>query len=49
VAERFEKHGISFRTADLTRSEIYLELLPLINSRKVALLDNQKLIAASSI
>ena len=45
VAEQFEARGIRYRPADLSRSEIYLELLPMINSRKVALLDDKRLIS----
>jgi hypothetical protein len=42
--EQFRKHGVEYAVADKTRSEIYLELLPLINSRRVALLDHQRLV-----
>jgi len=40
--EQFRKHGISYEPADKTKSEIYLELLPGINSGKVELLDNAR-------
>lgn len=43
--ERFRRHGISYRCSDKSRSEIYLELLPLINSARVELLENTKLLA----
>jgi hypothetical protein len=42
--ELFRKHGISYETSEKTKSELYSEVLPLINSRKADLLDNQKLI-----
>jgi hypothetical protein len=41
--EQFQKYGVSYKTADKTKSEIYGELLPLINSGKVELLDNELL------
>jgi hypothetical protein len=40
--ERFGQHGIEYRAAGKTKSEIYLALLPCINSRRVDLLDNQR-------
>ena len=43
--EQFRKFGVEYRVADKTRSELYLELLPLINRRRVALLDEKRLIA----
>jgi hypothetical protein len=42
--ERFRVHGIEYRTADKPKSEIYLALLPLINSRRADLLDDERLI-----
>lgn len=41
--ERFRAHGITYRLADQTRSELYLSLLPSINSRRVELLDHPRL------
>jgi hypothetical protein len=41
--ERFAEHGITYRTADLTRSEYYLTLLPLLTSGQVELLDVPRL------
>jgi hypothetical protein len=38
--ERFRAHGISYRVADLTRSELYREMLPRLNSGTAELLDN---------
>lgn len=44
VQELFRKNSITYRVSDLNRSELYLELLPLINSGNCSLLDNQTLI-----
>jgi hypothetical protein len=43
VKERFQQHGVTYRDSDLSRSEIYLEFLPLLNSGKLELLDNARL------
>jgi hypothetical protein len=43
VAEQFRKHGVHYEPSELSRSELYLDLLPLINSRGVALLDIDRL------
>ena len=37
------KNGISYRVAEKPKSDLYKDFLPLINSGKVSLLDNQKL------
>jgi hypothetical protein len=42
--ERFAAHGISYRVSERARSALYLELLPSINSGRVELLDNPRLI-----
>ena len=42
VAEAFEKRGITVLVSERVKSEIYRESLALINSRKVALLDDLK-------
>ena len=42
--ERFQSHGITYRLSDKNRSELYLELLPLLNSRRVKLLDHKRLL-----
>jgi len=44
VQELFRKQGINYRVSDLNRSELYIELLPLINSGNCSLLDNKTLI-----
>ncbi len=41
--EQFRKHGIQYEPADKPKSEIYKELLPLLNSRRVELLDINRL------
>lgn len=43
--ERFRAHGIRYELADLTASAYYGELLPLLNSGRVELLDHQRLSA----
>ena len=42
--ERFSKYDITYKVADKTKSDIYRDLLPLINSGEVELLDNKRLI-----
>lgn len=41
----FEKHGITYRPAELNRSQLYSALEPLLNSGQVELLDHPKLLA----
>ena len=43
--EAFRKCGIEYRVADKTKSEIYLAMLPLLNSGRVELLDDKRLVA----
>jgi hypothetical protein len=43
--ERFRAAGIEYRTSPLSRSEIYLEFLPLLNAERTRLLDNPRLVA----
>jgi hypothetical protein len=43
--ERFKVHGIEYRVADKTKSDLYLHLLPLVNSGRVELLDHKRLVA----
>ena len=43
--EQFAKRGVEYCVSERTRSEIYLELLPLLNSKQCVLLDDAKLIA----
>jgi hypothetical protein len=42
--EQFVKHGIAYQLTDKPKSELYRELLPLINSGSIELLDNPKLL-----
>jgi hypothetical protein len=42
--ERFRTAGVYYKTADKTKADLYRDLLPLLNSRAVDLLDNDKLV-----
>jgi hypothetical protein len=42
--ERFREHGISYEPAQKPKSDLYRDLLPLINSRKIDLLDDTRLL-----
>jgi len=41
--EQFRSHGIAYEPAPQPKSDIYRDLLPLLNSRRIALLDNARL------
>ena len=41
--ERFREHGIEYETADESKSDIYREVLPLLNSGRVELLEHPRL------
>ena len=43
--EHFRNHGITVDVSERVKSDIYKELLPLLNSGRVELLDNQRLAA----
>jgi hypothetical protein len=43
TVEAFRGHGIHYEHSLWNRSEIYLDMLPLINSRAVAFLDNERM------
>jgi hypothetical protein len=43
--ESFQRHGITYKVSDLNRSELYLELLPLLHSNVVELLDIPRLVS----
>ena len=43
--EQFRKHGIDYLPSEKAKSELYLELLPAINSGLVDLLDNPRLLS----
>jgi hypothetical protein len=44
-AERFQTEGITYQSAEHTKSELYRELLPLLNSGRAELLDLPRLLA----
>jgi hypothetical protein len=44
-AEEFKKYGITYEASERNKSEIYVELLPLINSQNVTILDHTRLIS----
>lgn len=44
-AEQFQRHGLRYEAASLPKSDLYRELLPALNSRRVELLDHPRLIA----
>jgi hypothetical protein len=43
--EQFRKYGIAYRTSDLSKSDLFRDFLPLLNSSRVELLDDPKLVA----
>jgi hypothetical protein len=45
VVEAFGKHGITYQHSERTKSEIYLEALPLLNSGRLELLDDARLVS----
>ncbi len=45
VSERFQKHGITYKPSERSRSEIYQATLPLIMEGNVRLLDHHKMLA----
>ena len=44
-AEQFARCGIRYEQSKKSKSELYIDLLPLINSRRIELLDHPKLIS----
>ena len=42
--EQFAKRGVTYEPSEMSKSDIYINFLPLLNSRKVSLLDNRRLI-----
>jgi hypothetical protein len=44
LAEQFRAKGLGYRPSERTKSEIYLDVLPLLNSGQVELLDHPRLI-----
>ncbi len=43
--ERFREHGVTYEPAESTKSELYRDLLPPLNSGQVELLDHPRLLA----
>jgi hypothetical protein len=43
--EQFRKHGVAYEPAEQTKSQVYVELLPLLNSGRIELLDHPRLAA----
>jgi hypothetical protein len=43
--ERFAAHGVDYQTSPQTKSDIYITLLPLLNSGRIELLDSPRLAA----
>jgi hypothetical protein len=43
--ERFAKHGVRYRPADRTKSQLFQDLLPRLNAGTVRLPDNERLVA----
>jgi hypothetical protein len=42
--EQFRKHGVHYRLAEQPRSDLYRDLLPLLNSQRIDLLDSRHLV-----
>jgi hypothetical protein len=42
--EAFRKHGVYYEPAEKSKSELYVDMLPWLNSRNVDLLDNDRLV-----
>lgn len=42
-ASRFQAHGIKYESCEKPKSTLYLDALPLLNSRRIQLLDNKRL------
>jgi hypothetical protein len=43
--ERFRAHGITYEVCETPKSDLYRDLLPVINAGRVELLDNSRLVA----
>jgi hypothetical protein len=44
-AERFREHGVDYRPAEHPKSDLYRELLPVLNAGRIELLDHPRLMA----
>lgn len=42
--EQFRENGVGYEPADRTRSELYVDMLPLLNAKQAGLLDSDRLI-----
>ena len=40
--EQFRKHGVTYNVSERSRSDLYREMLPMLNSGRAVLLDDQK-------
>ena len=45
VRELFRKQGVEYTVSKLTRSDLFVELLPLLTSQRTRLLDDRRLVA----
>src|SRR5207249_6013644 len=43
--EKFRHHGVAYEVSERAKSDLYREALPLLNSRRVELLDDRRLVA----
>lgn len=43
--EQFRKHGVHYDVSDKTRSDLYRDMLPILNSGRVVLLDDDKTVS----
>lgn len=43
--EQFRKHGVTYEVSDKTRSDLYRDMLPVLNSGRVVLLDDDKAVS----
>jgi hypothetical protein len=43
-AEMFRKHGVTYEASEKAKSELYLDALPLLNSRRYELTDDKRLV-----
>jgi len=44
VKQSFRNHGVEYRNAELTKSELYLAFIPLAMAKRVELLDNERML-----
>jgi hypothetical protein len=46
--EVFHRHSINYLPAEKSKSDLYLDFLPLVNSAAVDLLDNDRMLAPAA-